>query len=369
MGEVDSTGRDRGEGDPGPLDRAAVPHLVLSSPAAQAPTDLHDRIVGVVVGAAVGDALGAPFEFDPRGTFSARLPDRRPDGQGDMIGGGAFGWEPGEFTDDTQMGLALASSLLTCGRYDPDDLWQRWQMWAETSSDVGNTTRFALGHPSWREVVHEHPEWTAANGALMRAFPLALATLGEDADLARDVTLHQSLLTHADPSAAWGAWLGVAMMRAGVIGEDPLVELERQLVILAERDGRSAERFLEMLAPGWTPEDGDRDGIGNGSVWGCLAQAVWALRRHATYADVVAAVVELGKDTDTVACVAGAIAGARDGATAIPAGWSGPVHGVVDTPGGQERYDLAGLTAVATALWSASAAGRAAASSASNRPR
>lgn len=309
-----------------------------------------DRVVGVVVGAAVGDALGAPFEFAPRGTFSARLPDRRPDGVGDMIGGGTFDWAPGEFTDDTQMGVALARSLLTTGRYDPDDLWRRWQVWASRSSDVGTTTRFALRHPDWRDVVHPDPEATAANGALMRAFPLALATLGTDTDGARAVTLHQARLTHVHPAAAWGAWLGVAMMRAGVLGEDPLLALEQELIVLSHVDRRTAARFIAMLDPRWTPEDGDRAGLGNGSVWGCLAQAVWALRRWSGYADVIAHVVDLGKDTDTVACVAGAIAGARDGSEAIQPGWSGPVHGSLATPEGDEHLDLAGLNDLALAL-------------------
>ena len=331
------------------IERDVVPTFRLGEDR-HAPPYVRDRAVGVVLGAAVGDALGAPFEFAPRGTFSARLPDRRPDGAGDMIGGGAFGWEPGEFTDDTQMGLALAASLLDRGGYDPDDLWYRWQVWARTSSDVGNTTRFALHHRDWRDVEHPDPDMTAANGALMRAFPLALATLDVDVATARAVTLHQSLLTHAHAAAAWGAWLGVAMMRAGVVGEDPLAALESELVHLSQQDRATAERFIGMLDPGWGPEDGDRERIGNGSVWGCLAQAVWALRRHDRFADVVADVVELGKDTDTVACVAGAIAGAREGTSAIPAGWLEPVHGTVDTPRGLEHYERDDLTRLALQL-------------------
>ena len=332
-----------------PLDRDSVPTFRLVPDRAGANVD-RDRVTGIVLGAAVGDALGAPFEFAPRGTFSARLPDRRSDGVGDMIGGGAFDWEPGEFTDDTQMGLALATSLLDRGGYDPDDLWQRWQVWARTSIDVGNTTRFALHHDDWRDVAHPDPEMTAANGALMRAFPLALATLDVDVATSRAVTLHQSLLTHAHPAAAWGAWLGVAMMRAGAVGDDPLAALESELAHLSQQDRSTAERFIGTLDPRWGPEDGDRDRIGNGSVWGCLAQAVWALRRHDRFADVVADVVELGKDTDTVACVAGAIAGARDGTSSIPAGWLEPVHGTVDTPSGLVHYDREDLTRLALQL-------------------
>lgn len=355
----------------GGSDRDPVPRLELGAgvDGADDPvTGPHDdRVVGAMLGAAVGDALGAPFEFAPRGTFSTRLPDRREDGQGDMIGGGAFDWAPGEFTDDTQMGLALAGSLLACGRYEPDDLWRRWQVWARGSSDVGNTTSFALRHADWRAVRHRDPESTAANGALMRAFPLALATLEVGADAARAVTVHQSLLTHAHPAAALGAWLGVAMQRAAIVGDDPLVALEQELIVASRSNRNVAARFITMLDPAWAPEDGDRAGLGNGSVWGCLAQAVWALRRHDTFAGVVTAVVDLGKDTDTVACVAGAIAGARDGAAAIPAGWSEPVHGVLDTPTGQERYTATELATLAHRL--ASTAGASPRTSVSSAPR
>ena len=337
-----------------PLRRDAVPALRLG-PGRSIAADARDRVVGVVLGAAVGDALGAPFEFAPRGTFSERLPGRRPDGVGDMIGGGAFDWAPGEFTDDTQMGLALAASLLGRGGYDPDDLWDRWRVWARTSSDVGNTIRSALHHRDWRDVAHPDPEMTAGNGALMRAFPLAVATLGADRGAAREVTLHQSLLTHTHPAAAQGAWMGVAMMRAGILGDDPLAALESELVLLARRDRATAHRYIAMLDPGWEPEDGDQAGIGNGSVWGCLAQAVWALRRHDRFADVVADVIDLGKDTDTVACVAGAIAGAREGASAIPAGWLEPVNGCVDTLNGLERYDRDRLIGIALQLATSSA--------------
>ncbi|SCF85282.1 ADP-ribosylglycohydrolase [Streptomyces sp. Ncost-T10-10d] len=68
--------------------------------------DRQDRVAGAVVGSAVGDALGAPFEFGPAGVYGARFPD----GVGTMCGGG--GWDPGEATDDTQMAVLVAESLL-----------------------------------------------------------------------------------------------------------------------------------------------------------------------------------------------------------------------------------------------------------------
>jgi len=66
------------------------------------------RVIGALCGSAVGDALGAPFEFLPAGSYRARFPEPFLGGTGEMCGGGTFNWRVGEFTDDTQMALALA---------------------------------------------------------------------------------------------------------------------------------------------------------------------------------------------------------------------------------------------------------------------
>ena len=72
------------------------------------------RAVAALLGAAIGDALGAPFEFGPAGKYLEAFPEPVLTGTGEMTGGGAFDWAPGEFTDDTQMAVALAESLVAC---------------------------------------------------------------------------------------------------------------------------------------------------------------------------------------------------------------------------------------------------------------
>ena len=73
------------------------------------------RAIGALVGSAVGDALGAPFEFERPGLYRSMYPEPVLAGPGEMRGGGGFGWKPAEFTDDTQMALALAESLAGLG--------------------------------------------------------------------------------------------------------------------------------------------------------------------------------------------------------------------------------------------------------------
>lgn len=100
-----------------------------------------ERAVGAVLGSAVGDALDAPFEFDPEGAFSARFP--APGDGGEMCGGG--GWDPGEATDDTQMAVLVAESLLECDGLQLPDMFGRFRVWAAADpKDIGLQTEAVL---------------------------------------------------------------------------------------------------------------------------------------------------------------------------------------------------------------------------------
>src|SRR3954468_13409846 len=89
------------------------------------------RVAGALVGSAVGDALGAPFEFGPPGRFSTRFPSPARGSRTEMCGGAPLTWAPGEFTDDTQMALLVATSLVERGGLDEADLFDRFRAWAE----------------------------------------------------------------------------------------------------------------------------------------------------------------------------------------------------------------------------------------------
>ena len=310
------------------------------------------RAVGSLIGAACGDALGAPFEFGRAGRFSERFPASQLGGLGEMIGGGSFGWEPGEFTDDTQMALVLAESLLSCGGFDPEHVFTEWQRWAETATDVGLTTRVALDGDDWRtaaESAHLASGRTAANGALMRVFPVIVLAAGLGPDVGQWVGVMlaraQAALTHFDPAAGWGAAIAVETGRRLVLGEDFESALSSAIAILP--DGQR-EVFEDLLAPSWQPRH--HEAPSNGSVWGCLAQAVWGVRHHSDTESVLRAVIDLGGDTDTVACVAGALAGARDGIVGIPSRWTTYVHGSTSIDGTLMQYDNAGLQRIVRRL-------------------
>ncbi|MCW2574528.1 MAG: putative ADP-ribosyl glycohydrolase family protein, partial [Modestobacter sp.] len=116
------------------------------------------RVAGALIGSAVGDALGAPFEFGPPGQFTARFPTEARGTATEMCGGGPSDREPGEFTDDTQMALLLASSLLERSGLDEADAFDRFRAWAQADPpDIGRQTRAVLGSGRpWDLAAAEH---------------------------------------------------------------------------------------------------------------------------------------------------------------------------------------------------------------------
>lgn len=310
--------------------------------------ELDQRATGAVIGSAVGDALGAPFEFGSAGAYSARFPEPVVGGIGEMIGGGGFGWAPGEFTDDTQMAIVQAESILDHGGVDGADLFERFRTWAFSAKDVGTQTRSVLtSGQSWDVAASEHfarhPRSGAGNGSLMRSTPTAVwcATRSEIDTVA--IARASSAVTHGDPAAGWGTAMHIVMVGATLRDDDPFAALAEFLDQLPD----DQDRYRRMLVAGWTPTEME---VPNGSVWGCLAQAVWAVRTTGTFADAVVAAIELGGDTDTVAAVAGGLAGAIYGIQAIPSRWTTYLHGTVTTADGPARYDSARLQELAGRL-------------------
>src|SRR4051794_21226803 len=101
-------------------------------------------------------------------------------------------------------------------------------------------------------------------------------------------------------------------MRVALEGDDPLAAIPAALDLVAAED---RDRWETVLAPGWTPH---RATESNGAVWPTLGEAVWALRHGRDFAEVMRLVIDLGGDTDTVAAVAGGLAGAVFGMGGIP---------------------------------------------------
>lgn len=251
-----------------------------------------------------------------------------------MCGGG--GWEQGEATDDTQMAVLVGESLLERGGLDPPDVFARFQRWAAAEpKDVGLQTEDVLtnGLP-WDEAAQAHfrtNQRAAGNGALMRAATSGVYFAGHHRPAAMDAGRRLAALTHGDPAAWEGTAVFHELLRVALEGADPLAAVPDALAaVVAEH----RERYATVLAADWRPEKATEF---NGAVWPCLGSAVWAVRTTASYEDAVRAAIDLGGDTDTVAAVTGALAGAVYGIGAVPARWTTPLHVPLPGSAGPQR--------------------------------
>ncbi len=300
--------------------------------------NLH-RALGCVVGSAVGDALGAPFEFGPPGMYRRRFPQPILGLSGEMSASGL--WGLGEATDDSQMAVIEAETLISFGP-DYRRMYGAFQAWASspTTRDVGTTTSAVLHHPSGypdaARLTFEATGKGAANGCIMRAAPAAVWCAAHpeiDADrVARDL----AAVTHGDPVAGWARLVLNRMLVAGITDGDVFEAVD---VAIGDLPTDVRKTYGHMLSEGWMPSSSDFNSL----AWDCLAQAVWAVRRSASFEEVVPEAIDLGHDTDTVAAVAGAIAGARWGIQAIPMRWAGYVHVNMHEHHGVASYDVEAL--------------------------
>ncbi|KOV50656.1 ribosylglycohydrolase [Streptomyces sp. AS58] len=289
-----------------------------------------ERAIATVVGSAVGDALGAPFEFGPPGAFSARFPELGHGGE--MCGGG--GWEPGEATDDTQMAVLVAESLLQQGALDLPDVFARFQQWAVSDpKDIGLQTEDVLTNGmEWDVAAAVHfqvNQRAAGNGSLMRASTSAVYFARAGQSLTMDAARRIAALTHGDRAAWEGTAIFHELIRLTLADADPLCALPDVLNLVHPNH---RQRYAEVLAVDWHPDQATEF---NGAVWPCLGSAVWALRRTTSFEGAIRAAVDVGGDTDTVAAVTGGLAGAYYGLDAIPAHWTEPLH--VPLPGAGGR--------------------------------
>jgi ADP-ribosylglycohydrolase len=278
-----------------------------------------DRAVGAVLGTAAGDALGAGYEFGPP------LPDDAPV---EMRGGGQFDWAPGEWTDDTSMSIPILRVVARGERITEeacDELVEAWAAWARTAKDVGIHTRqvfelldapTAASARAAAQTVHDRTGRSAGNGSLMRTAPLVLGYLDDPQALAA-AAREVSALTHVERSAGDACAIWCLAIRHAI--------LEGDLDIHAAVDEAGAPAWHERIAE--AEQRHPRDFVHNGWVVEAL-QGAWSAIHHGTsFVDAVERAVRGGRDTDTVAAIAGALAGARRGAAGIPVAWLGKLHG------------------------------------------
>jgi ADP-ribosylglycohydrolase len=276
---------------------------------------LRDRARGSLLGLAVGDAVGTALEFRARGTFEPIS---------DMVGGGPFELEPGQWTDDTSMALCLATSLCECRGFDAGDQMERycrWQDAGELSStghcfDIGFTVADALDR--FRETgefaAGSSDPRSAGNGSLMRLAPVPIFYFPDLAQSEVNAAA-SSRTTHGAPECVDACRLFARMLHRALEGQP------KGLILFADAEGFEGEAKIRDLARGAYREKSDAQIRGSGYVVDSLEAALSCFWRTDSFRDAVLAAANLGDDADTTAAVCGQIAGAYYGLGEIPPAW------------------------------------------------
>jgi ADP-ribosyl-[dinitrogen reductase] hydrolase len=274
-----------------------------------------ERYRGCLLGLAVGDAIGTTVEFKARGSFPPVT---------DMVGGGAFNLQPGQWTDDTSMALCLAESLVEKNGFDALDQMQHYLNWYENGHlsstgkcfDIGNATRQALekfkatGKPLSGST---HPS-SAGNGSLMRLAPVAMF-YAPSLPRAQAFAGKSSRTTHAAKECVEACMLFAGMLVAALAGY-------KKEAILFEGNiaGLTSEKIMAIARGGYKDKTAQHI-RGNGYVVDALEAALWCFWMTDTFSKAVLLAANLGDDADTTAAICGQIAGAFYGQSGIPVPW------------------------------------------------
>ena len=292
-----------------------------------------DRACGVLLGSAVGDALGAGYEF------AAVADDLVPE----MIGGGLGGFAPGEWTDDTSMMWSIADVAATGtdlrGAGALDAIAQRFRDWFETGpADVGINTsavlRAAGPSPTGSSMTaaaaarHVATGRTGSNGSLMRTAPVALSYLEDPKGLV-EAAIAVSALTHPDNDARAACVLWCLAIRHAVLAGD--FDLRSGIDLLDEPVRELWHQRIHE-AEHRSPRDFNPNGgavVALQAAWAAIVQTPVPQESHSCrqLQDALTTAIRIGHDTDTVAAIAGSLLGGRWGMSAIPAAWRRILHG------------------------------------------
>jgi poly(ADP-ribose) glycohydrolase ARH3 len=297
-------------------------HAVIK--AGQAAGSHEDRCLGCLLGTACGDILGAAVE----GSSAREIRELYGEVRDFVEIGRGFGC----YTDDTQMTLALATSLVEHGCVDAVQVSAKYAEFYEPWRGYGGAAHrvmrvLAEGGDCRRTGRLQFPEGSFGNGGAMRIAPAGLAYRHASGEILKKAVEDALLCTHVHLEAIDGALVqakAVARLATDSAETFDPTDLIHTLLQACRTDIMAAK--LKVLAEGMDRKDEDVyviGRVGNGiRASEAVAAALWALLRYwRTPEECVIRAVGFGGDTDTIAAMAGALVGALHGASWIPARW------------------------------------------------
>ena len=284
---------------------------------------LQDKFRGAILGCFLGDAFGAGFEgMSPGGAISrlSTLSEKF----------------PRTYTDDTDMTLALAESIIESGKVDPEDIAKKFSEHCDLARGYGIGTIKAIlalrSGAAWHQVSRVvFEKGSFGNGAAMRVSPVGLF-FHHNVEALRKAAIDQANVTHTHPLGQWGA-----VMQASSIGlaflQDPKKPLKKEAVIIELREilwpgpveyQKALNEMENIFTQGKRVEAREiarRFGNGIEAHRSVPSAFYLALAYSPDFQDAIRAAISLGGDTDTIAGMVGAIVGAHVGERGLPAEW------------------------------------------------
>lgn len=301
--------------------------------------DFLQTAKAVMLGHAIGDALGVPVEFKSRIELN-KNPIK------DMQGGGEYNMPKGTWSDDTSMSLCTLASL-SRGKIGLKEIMENFGKWlyegdftaTGTVFDVGGTCGNAINrHFKEKRSIHKcglADEFSNGNGSLMRIHPIVLYLLY----LNQDIKSHKSLkiigavsaLTHAHPRSKLACGI-YAIILSKIIEKPDKSSIKEGIDLVDEvyrhystgwdslREEYNQLSHFKRLLDGIDKLD-ENEIYSEGYVVYSLEAALWCLLKTESFEECVLKAVNLGGDSDTTAAIAGGLAGALYGLDAIPQRW------------------------------------------------
>ncbi len=289
---------------------------------------MKQKIKSVLLGLAVADAVGVPYEFLSREKMKQNPAT-------DMIGFGTYDLPPGNFSDDSSLSFCLAEALTK--EFDLVEIaanfisYYKYDYWTSNGEmfDIGNATAEAIRlliDGEKPELAGGFEEHSNGNGSLMRIAPLLFYLKDKPIEERYQLTKLVSSLTHAHVRSVISCFIYLEFLRFLLIGNDKFLaykqtkEVSISYLAELEIDSKETIRFERVLKSDIYELD-ESQIKSSGYVIDTLEASIWCFLTTDNYKDAILKAVNLGSDTDTTACVTGALAGLYYGADDIPENW------------------------------------------------
>lgn len=280
----------------------------------------RNQILGGIIGAVVGDVLGVPLEFTPRKHLIENPVE-------DMLEYGTFNQPKGTWSDDSSLILCTIESLLN--GIDYEDIGKKFCKWLEESYwtprgevfDIGNTVLSSIlalqnGKSALKSGLES--EYDNGNGSLMRILPFAFYLYNIEEEKREDIVIKASSITHSNEISTFSCYLYVEYAIGLLSGLNKRHAYSR--IQKLRGHGCNREAFKRIHRGDISSLRADEI-YSSGYVVHTLEAALWCFITTTSYKECVLKAINLGNDTDTVACVAGGLAGIFYGIDNIPVEW------------------------------------------------